>query len=285
MITTLRPLTPAPQAVKVTATMSAALLNTAVRAARNAGKLITRYVGRIDTVKITQKKRHDFVTEVDKLAEQEIIGTLTDAYPDFAILAEESGARDGAAADKPVWIIDPLDGTTNFIHGIPHFSVSIALKAKDQLQIGVVYDPIRNELFTAIRGEGAKLNDRKIRVAPGAQLQGALVGTGFPYHQYDYLDRYLAILRQITIRTSGIRRAGSAALDLAYTAAGRLDGFWEFNLQAWDLAAGALLVQEAGGIVTDFNGKQDYMTGGDIVCGPANAQREMLQIIKQVGGN
>ena len=262
-------------------TMNTAMLNTAVRAARNASSLIKRYMGRTDSLKIDQKHPNDFVTEVDKLSEQEIIGTLSEAYPDHAIYAEESGKHNtGDDDNKPTWIIDPLDGTTNFIHDIPQFAISIGMKAEGHLQVGVIYDPVRDELFTAMRGDGARLNNRKIRINPNTRLQGSLLGTGFPYYQYDHLDHYLAILKEVITKTSGVRRPGSAALDLAYTAAGRFDGFWEFNLQAWDIAAGALLVQEAGGIITDFNGEHDYMQTGDVLCGPPRVHQELLDIIR-----
>ncbi len=261
--------------------MSAAMLNTAVRAARNAGNLIKRYMDRVDTLKVSKKQPNDFVTEVDKLSEQEIIGTLSEAYPDHAIYAEESGKHNtGDDVNKPTWIIDPLDGTTNFIHGIPQFAISIGMQAEGHLQVGVIYDPVHDELFTAMRGDGAKLNNRRLRINPNTRLQGSLIATGFPYYQYDYLDHYLAILKEVITKTSGIRRPGSAALDLAYTAAGRFNGFWEFNLQAWDIAAGALLIQEAGGIVTDFNDKQDYLKTGNILCGPPKVHQELLDIIK-----
>lgn len=260
--------------------MNNAMLNTAVRAARNAGNLINRYVDRIDSLNVSQKQPNDFVTEVDKLSEQEIIGTLTEAYPGCAIHAEESGRHNAGNDDKPVWIIDPLDGTTNFIHGVPQFAISIGMQAAGHLQVGVIYDPLHDELFTAARGDGARLNNRRLRINPNIRLQGSLIATGFPYYQYNYLDRYLAILREVITQTSGVRRLGSAALDLAYTAAGRFDGFWEFNLQAWDIAAGALLVQEAGGIVTDVDGGLDYMKAGDILCGPPMVHRELLDIIR-----
>ena len=217
-------------------------------------------------------------------AEKEIIGTLLAAYPDHAILAEESGKHNlSDGKDKPTWIIDPLDGTTNFIHGVGQFAVSIGLKAAQALQVGVIYDPSRDELFTAARGEGAKLNDRKIRINPETKLQGSLIGTGFPYYQYDDLQRYLAILETVITRTAGVRRAGSAALDLAYVAAGRYDGFWEFGLQPWDIAAGALLVQEAGGIVSDFDGEQGFLASGDVVCGAPRVHQELLGIIRGSG--
>ena len=261
-------------------------LNIAIRAARNAGDIITRYVDRIDSLKIGTKQHNDFVSEVDQLAEQEIINSLKKAYPDHAILAEESGAHNIKKDDKqPTWIIDPLDGTTNFLHGFPQFAVSIALKQGNQLQVGVIYDPMRQELFTAMRGGGARLNDRRIRMNPNTKLEGSLIGTGFPYYRYDYLDQYMEILKEVITKTAGVRRPGSAALDLAYTAAGRFDGFWEFNLQAWDIAAGALMVQEAGGIVSDFDNRQDFLDSGNIVCGSPHVHEELISIIQRHTSN
>lgn len=261
--------------------MNTAMLNTAVRAARNAGNLINRYVDRVDSLKIGKKQLNDFVTEVDHLSEQEIIGTLKQAYPDHAFLGEEGGSQNSTDSKQPTWIIDPLDGTTNFLHGIPQFAVSIALQHEGQLQVGVIYDPSRDELFTATKGGGARVNNRRIRVNANTKLSGSVIGTGFPYYQYDYLDRYMDILKTVITKTAGVRRPGSAALDLAYTAAGRFDGFWEFNLKPWDIAAGALLVQEAGGIVSDFNNSHDYLNNGDIVCGPPKVHQELLSIIQE----
>jgi myo-inositol-1(or 4)-monophosphatase len=256
-------------------------LNTAVRAARNAGDIIIRYVDRIDTLKIGTKQHNDFVSEVDELSEQEIINSLKKAYPDHAILAEESSPDNQHDSDHPTWIIDPLDGTTNFLHGFPQFAISIALKQNNELQVGVIYDPMRQELFTAIRGSGARLNDRRLRINPNTKLDGSLIATGFPYYRYDYLDRYMAILKEVITRTAGVRRPGSAALDLAYTAAGRFDGFWEFNLKAWDIAAGALMVREAGGLVSDFNDQAGFLDSGNIVCGAPRVHEELQKIISQ----
>ncbi|MCP4043118.1 MAG: inositol monophosphatase [Gammaproteobacteria bacterium] len=240
------------------------LLNIAIRAARNAGNIITRNLDRVDTVTITKKGFNDFVTEIDRQAEHAIIDAIHHVYPDHAILAEESGVQ---GKNDHVWIIDPLDGTTNYLHGFPVFSVSIALKIRDRLECGVVYDPLRQELFTATRGQGAQLNDRRIRVSQCKSLKDALVGTGFPFREFDNLDPYLAIFRELITKTAGIRRAGSAAIDLAYVACGRLDAFWEFDLREWDIAAGALLIQESGGFVSDLKGGNDYLKEGDIVTG------------------
>lgn len=254
------------------------MLNIAVRAARNAGDIIIRYVDRIDTLDITNKAENDFVSEVDHQAEQEIINVIRKAFPDHGILAEESGAH---AGDEYQWIIDPLDGTTNFLHGFPQFAVSIALKHKNRLEQAVVYDPMRQEMFTASRGAGAKLNGQRLRVTKRNSLKGALLGTGIPFRpDFPYLDNYLAMLKALLPGSAGIRRPGSAALDLAYVAAGRLDGFWEFGLNPWDMAAGVLLVEEAGGLVSDFNGGFTHMETGNIVTASPKLFKSMLQAIK-----
>jgi myo-inositol-1(or 4)-monophosphatase len=237
------------------------MLNIAVRAARRAGSIINRAsLGGAD-LQVRAKQVNDFVTQVDRAAEQAVIETIRKAYPDHAFLAEESGAS-GEAEHQ--WIVDPLDGTTNFIHGFPQYAVSVALRHRGALAHGVVYDPARNELFTASKGGGAFLNDRRIRVSKCTKLQDALVGTGFPFKELERVDLYLKQLRILMASTSGIRRAGAAALDLAYVACGRLDAFWEMGLSAWDMAAGALLIQEAGGLVGGMRGEQDYMESGDI---------------------
>ncbi len=237
------------------------MLNIAVRAARRAGSIINRAsLGGAD-LQVRAKQVNDFVTQVDRAAEQAVIETIRKAYPDHALLAEESGASGEAEYQ---WIVDPLDGTTNFIHGFPQYAVSVALCHRGALAHGVVYDPARNELFTASKGGGAFLNDRRIRVSKCTKLQDALVGTGFPFKELERVDLYLKQLRILMASTSGIRRAGAAALDLAYVACGRLDAFWEMGLSAWDMAAGALLIQEAGGLVGGMRGEQDYMESGDI---------------------
>ena len=241
------------------------LLNVAIQAARNAAKIIVRSFDRLDTLEIDEKETNDFVTQVDMLSEQEIIHTIRKSYPNHAILAEESGFD--AGQDEYVWIIDPLDGTTNFIHGFPHFAISIALSYRNQLEVGVVYDPLRQELFTAARGQGAQLDNRKIRVSPCQKFNRALLGTGFPFKEETYLKPYLKLFETIFPKTAGVRRAGAAALDLAYVASGRLDGYWEFGLNPWDMAAGILLVKEAGGLVGDIHGKEDVMKTGNVVVG------------------
>lgn len=252
-------------------------LNIAVRAARNAGNIIVRALEHIDRLNIRTKSENDFVTEVDKAAEQEIIRTIRKSFPHHAILAEESGAQSG---DDFQWIIDPLDGTTNYLHGFPQFAVSIALRHKNTVEQAVIYDPLRQELFTASRGRGALLNDRRIRVTSRPGLNGALLGTGFPFKQQQFLDAYLDTFKALFSMTSGIRRAGAASLDLAYVAAGRLDGFWEIGLSPWDFAAGVLLVEEAGGFVCDFAGGKDYFDTGNLVAANPKVTKAMLEKIQ-----
>ena len=252
------------------------MLTAAVKAARRAGSIINRAARDIDALSITRKRHNDFVTEVDKNAEQAIIDVLQRSYPDHAILAEESGSK---GASEYTWIIDPLDGTTNFIHGFPQYAVSIALRHKDRLTQAVVYDPAKNELFTASRGHGAFLNDRRIRVTKRAHLRDALIGTGFPFRDMNGLDAYIIMLRAVTSKTAGVRRAGAAALDLAYVASGRLDGFWECGLSPWDMAAGALLIQEAGGLVADLDGESGYLESGNVVAGNPRIFTQLLQLL------
>ncbi len=253
-------------------------LNIAVGAARAAGKIILRYINRVDSISIQAKHRNDFVSKVDRMCEQEIIRIIRRAHPNHGILAEESGHKRG---DDFQWIIDPLDGTTNFLHGFPQFAVSIALKRKDRLLLGVVYDPYKEELFTASQGNGAMLNNHKIRVSGLTALSGALLGTGIPYRADQDLDGYLRTLKALIQDTAGVRRAGSAALDLAYVAAGRLDGFWEFGLNPWDMAAGVALILEAGGLVSDFSGGSTHMESGNIVAANPKVSKAMLRILKQ----
>lgn len=255
-------------------------LNTAVKAARAAGQVIVRHADHMDTVKVQKKTANDFVTQVDRLAEGEIIRVLRRAYPDHGILAEESGST--ASSGEFTWIIDPLDGTTNFIHGIPQFAVSIALKQRDRLDQAVVYDPIKEELFTASRGAGAMLNNRRIRVSDHADMGGVLLGTGIPFRKDQDLDLFIKTLRALLPGTAGVRRAGSAALDLAYVACGRLDGFWEIGLREWDMAAGVLLIKEAGGLVGDLRGGEDYLRSGDVVTAGPKVFKAMLQRLHPV---
>ena len=253
------------------------MLNTAIRAARRAGTIIMRHLDRLERVTIETKGRADFVTEVDRMAEAEIIAILRTAYPNHAILAEESGAQDG---NEFRWIIDPLDGTTNYLHGFPQFAISIALQHKEKLEQAVVFDPHKNELFSASRGQGAQLNERRIRVSKISELDRALLGTGFPFRSQEHLDVWLNPLRALLPLSSGVRRPGSAALDLAYVASGRYDGFWEFGLSPWDMAAGCLLIQEAGGIVTDFRGGQRFLETGHVVAGNARIHESLLRHIE-----
>ena len=251
-------------------------LNIAVKAARRAGGIINRASRDVEQIKVSAKRDKDFVTEVDKAAEEAIIGVLKAAYPDHAILAEESGA---SGDSEHVWIIDPLDGTTNFIHGFPQYAVSIAQAHKGVLQHAVVYDPNRNELFTASKGAGAYLNERRIRVSKRVKLNEVLVGTGFPFRYFEHVDAYLGIFRDMMHKTAGVRRPGAAALDLAWVAAGRIDGFWELGLSPWDMAAGALLITEAGGLVGDLAGEQNFLETGNIVGGNPKVFSQLLQII------
>lgn len=253
------------------------VLTIAVKAARRAGSIITRASQDVGALTVRSKTYNDFVSEVDHAAERAIIETLQDAYPDHGFLGEESGA-DRTDAEN-VWIIDPLDGTTNFLHGFPQYSVSIALMQQGVLTQAVVYDPNRNDLFTATRGRGAFLNDKRIRVSNRAKLQESIIGTGFPFRDFAHLDAYLGMFKDMIKKTSGLRRPGSAALDLAYVAAGWYDGFWEINLSKWDIAAGALLVQEAGGIVGDFEGNEQWIESGNIVAGNAKVFAQMLQVL------
>jgi myo-inositol-1(or 4)-monophosphatase len=242
-----------------------ALLNVAVMAARRAGNSLMRNLVKLDKLAVEVKGRNDYVSQADRDAEQEVVDTIHKHYPDHAILAEEGGA---SGESDTVWIIDPLDGTTNFLHGFPVFAVSIGVQVKGRMEHGVVYDPVRQELFTASRGAGAQLDGRRIRVSGQKTLERALIGTGFPFRHAGYeMEPYLAMLGKILKNTSGVRRPGAAALDLCYVAAGRLDGFWETGLAAWDLAAGGLIIREAGGIVSGLDGSEDYLETGHVLAG------------------
>jgi myo-inositol-1(or 4)-monophosphatase len=257
------------------------LLNIAVKAARGAGNIMLRYYDRVDALAVRSKANNDFVSEVDELAEREIVRTIHKAYPDHAILAEEGGAQGEAEYQ---WVIDPLDGTTNYLYGFPQFAVSIAVKYRNQLEHGVVYDPLKEELFAASRGSGATLNNRRMRVSERKDLEGALLGTGIPFRADQDLERWIASLRALVPGTAGVRRAGSAALDLAYVAAGRLDGFWEYGLRPWDMAAGILLIREAGGLVTDPHGGEGYMKSGDVVAANPKVLKAMLSALREARG-
>jgi myo-inositol-1(or 4)-monophosphatase len=250
----------------------------AARAARSAGNIILRYMNRIDGLNVVEKQQLDFVSEVDKLAEAEIIKELRRAYPDHAILAEESGA---IGKGPLTWVIDPLDGTHNYLRGIPHFSVSIALLEKGVPIHAVVFDPLRDELYTASKGDGAYLNDRRMRVGKRENLGGAMIATGFPYRQREHLVPQLDMTRAILGQAEDIRRSGSAALDLAYVAAGRYDGYFEIGLKPWDMAAGVLLVHEAGGRYCDFAGRDGIPESGNIIAGGLNVAKAMVDAIGQ----
>jgi myo-inositol-1(or 4)-monophosphatase len=254
------------------------MLNTAVKAARAAGKIIVHGSQNLDRLTVKSKQDNDYVSEVDQKAEQVIITTLLDAYPTHAILAEETGASGGDAEYQ--WVIDPLDGTTNFLHDFPQYAVSIALLHRGKLDQAVIYDPVRNDLYTASRGSGAFLNERRIRVGKRDKLQDALIGTGFPYRDFTHLDAYTGMFRDLVQKTSGLRRPGSAALDLAWLAAGRTDGFFEIGLNPWDIAAGCLLVLEAGGLVSDFAGEENYLESGNVVAGSPKIFVQLLNTIQ-----
>ena len=254
------------------------MLNIAVRAARRAGSIINRASLSGGNLNVRSKRANDFVTQVDQAAEESIIDIVRKAYPDHGFLAEESGAS--AADAEYVWVIDPLDGTTNFIHGFPQYCVSIGVRHRGALAQAVVYDPVRNELFTASKGRGAFLNDRRMRVSKCLKLQDALVGTGFPFKELTRLDLYTKQLVHLMQHSSGVRRAGAAALDLAYVACGRLDAFWEMGLSPWDMAAGVLLIPEAGGLVTDLQGDGGFMDSGEVCAATPKIFPELLAGLK-----
>jgi myo-inositol-1(or 4)-monophosphatase len=253
------------------------MLNIAVKAARRAGAIINRASQDIGTLTIKSKNFNDFVSEVDVAAERAIIETLKDAYPTHGFLGEESGST--SYQSDFIWIIDPLDGTTNFLHGFPQYCVSIALQHKGEITQAVIYEPNRNDLYTATKGRGAFLNDKRIRVSKCHKLQDALIGTGFPFRDFKYLNDYLNMFKSMIQKTTGIRRAGSAALDLAYVASGALDGFWEIGLSPWDIAAGGLLIQEAGGIVTDLSGQTGWLESGNILVASPKIHDDMQSLI------
>lgn len=253
------------------------ILNVATKAAREAGRIINRASQDVGALKVHTKDYNDFVSEVDRAAEDAIISILKEAYPTHGFFGEETGKTNEEA--ESIWIIDPLDGTTNFLHNFPCYCVSIALQEKGVLTQAVIYDPVHNDLFTATKGRGAFLNDKRIRVTNRSKLQDGLISTGFPFKDFSYLDTYLEIFKDMAKKTSGLRRPGSAALDLAYVAAGYTDGFFEINLSPWDIAAGALLVQEAGGIVGDFEGNESWLRTGNIVAANPKVFGQMLQVI------
>ena len=255
------------------------MLNVAIKAARAAGAIINRAALDVEAVRISAKQTNDFVTEVDHNAETAIIETLLQAYPGHGILAEESGSEHGAQHSDYQWIIDPLDGTTNFIHGFPVYCVSIALAVKGRVEQAVVYDPTRNDLFCATRGRGAFLNDRRIRVSKRTRLQECLISTGFPYRPGDKLRAYLSMLGEVMSQCAGVRRPGAAALDLAYVAAGYSDGFFETGLKAWDVAAGSLQVTEAGGLVGNYTGDADFMHQSECVAGNPRIYAQLVNVL------
>lgn len=254
------------------------LVNIATSAAKEAGSIIHKYSQQLERIKINEKSKNDFVSEVDLKAEQAIINTIHKAYPDHSIMAEESGHVDNDS--EFTWIIDPLDGTKNFLHGFPFYAVSIAVKHKNRIEHGVIYNPINLDLFTASRGQGARLNDQRIRVSKENRFEKTLIGTGFPCQNRDKNTNYLNTFTSISSQCSGIRRTGSAALDLAFVAAGKLDGFWEFGLKPWDLAAGSLLIKEAGGLVSNDQGNEDILNSGNVVAGNPKTLKALLQLIK-----
>jgi myo-inositol-1(or 4)-monophosphatase len=256
-----------------------AMLNVAVKAARAAGAIINRASQDVDTLRVSRKAINDFVTEVDQASEEAIINTLLQAYPSHGILAEESGRTHGNSKSEFQWIIDPLDGTTNFIHGLPIYCVSIACAHRGVVQHAVVYDPTRNDLFTASKGGGAFLNNKRLRVSKRLRLQDSLIGTGFPFRPGQDIDRYMRMFAEVMKSTVGMRRPGAAALDLAYVAAGYYDGFFEVGLNPWDVAAGSLLVLEAGGLVGNFRGEADYLFRHEVVAGTPKVFGELVKIL------
>jgi len=253
------------------------MVNTAVKAARRAGRIINQAADNLDVLTVRHKSLNDLVSEVDRASEAAIIDTIRTAYPDHAILAEESGA---AGESEYVWIIDPLDGTTNYLHGLPQYCVSIGMAHKGVITHGVIFDPTRNDLYVSSRGRGAFLNERRMRVSRRDKLIDALLGTGFPFRMFEHIDAYVAMMKHLMTRTAGIRRPGSAALDLAAVAAGRLDAFWEIGLSPWDMAAGVLMIQEAGGLVGDLEGNDHHMQSGNIVAGNPKIFAQLVQAIQ-----
>ena len=257
------------------------MLNVAIKAARAAGVIINRAALDVESVRVSQKMANDFVTEVDQASENIIIDTLLTAYPDHGILAEESGQTRGNTQSEHVWIIDPLDGTTNFIHGFPFYCISIALQSKGRIEQAVVYDPTRNDLFTSTRGRGAFMNDRRLRVSKRIRLQECLISTGFPFRPDDDYATYLKLMSEVMKRTAGLRRPGAAALDLAYVAAGFCDGFFETGLHPWDMAAGSLLITEAGGLVGNFTGDADYLHQRECMAANPKIYAQLVTLLQK----
>ena len=258
------------------------MVNIALRAAREAGEMIVKSADNLDLIKVDEKGRHDFVTEVDKRSEETIIYHLKKAYPDHAFLGEETG-RSGNPDSDTVWIIDPLDGTTNFVRGIPHVAISIACQFKGKLEHAVILEPFKREEFTASRGKGAHLNGRRIRVSGRKEKAGALYGTGIPFSNpsFAYMTEYLSCMQEFADNSAGIRRMGVASLDLAYLAAGKIDVFWEMYLKPWDIAAGVLVIREAGGMVSDFNGGESFLESGHIIASTPRLFKSSLQVVSK----
>ncbi len=256
------------------------LINIAVSAARSAGNYIMRNMERVPNLQVERKGRNDFVTQVDRNAEAEIVKIIQKAYPQHAILGEEGGQ---VGKNEVLWIIDPLDGTTNFLHGLPHFAVSIGISVKGRLEHGVIYAPCTQDLYIASRGAGATLNNRKIRVSGAKDMDQALVGTGVPLRE-ENLDAYIPMLRGVVANTAGVRRAGAASLDLAYVAAGRLDAFWELNLKPWDVAAGIVLVHEAGGMVSEIYGQPDPFVTGNVLAATPKLHPALDELLRSASG-
>jgi myo-inositol-1(or 4)-monophosphatase len=258
------------------------MVNIAVRAARRAGEVMIRQMNQLESLQVVEKSRGDFVSQVDQAAEAAIIEVIKDHYPEHSILAEESGAT---GEHEYQWIIDPLDGTTNYLHGFPQFCVSIGVARNGELEHGVVYDPLRQEIFSASRGQGAQLDGRKIRVSKRTTLQSSLVATGFPYRaNLVHIERYLNMLRAVMLESAGVRRPGAAALDLCYVAAGRVDAFFELGLSKWDIAAGALIIREAGGRISDFRGGDGYLESGNVVAGNPKTYAALSKLLAPFSG-
>lgn len=264
--------------ILITGIIMQPLLNIAISAARQAGDIIMRHAEHVHRVKVLPKGESDFYTEIDVKAEQAIVEAIHKAYPDHGIIAEESGSY--REDSEYVWIIDPLDGTKNYLHGFPFYAVSIALRIKNRIEHAVVYDPLRHECFSASRGRGARLNDHRMRVSKTTQLNIALLGSGFPVRNVSLSERYMKSYEGFVGQCAGIRSTGSAALDLAYVATGRLDGFWAFSMQPWDIAAGSLLVQEAGGLISDLHGGETYLEQGDVIAGTPKVFKSVLQTVR-----
>lgn len=254
------------------------MLNIAFRAARKASSFIAKYYGTLHAVQVSQKSNNEFVTNIDREAERLIVEVIHKSYPQHAIISEKSGELAGENNDVQ-WIIDPLDGTSNFAKRLPHFAVSIAVRIKDRTEVAIVYDPMRNELFTATRGQGAQLNDCRIRSSTARELDGAILATGFPFKQKQYASSYLTLVSKLFIQCADSRRTGSTALDFAYVAAGRMDGFFEIGLSPWDIVGGELLVRESGGLVTDFTGGHNYLSSGNVVAGNPRVVKAILSAL------